>query len=86
MKTRLGRSRWASGPDLILVARDAPHLAPDPDPFSTIVYAAGPGDVRLAMVDGEVLVRDGVVRRLDGAQLAEDARREAGALAARARL
>ena len=43
--------------DLILVDRDRPHLAPDRDPWSTLVYAARGTDVRLTMVDGEVLVR-----------------------------
>jgi cytosine/adenosine deaminase-related metal-dependent hydrolase len=86
LEEEIGSVEVGKRADLILVARDAPHTAPDPDPWSTIVYAAGPGDVRLAMVDGDVLVRDGTVVRLDGPLLAEDARREAGALAARARL
>ncbi len=72
--------------DLILVARDAAHVAPDPDPFSTVVYAARPGDVRMTMVDGEVLVLDGESARLDAADVVAEARREAGALAARAGL
>jgi 5-methylthioadenosine/S-adenosylhomocysteine deaminase len=72
--------------DLILVARDAAHVAPDADPFSTLVYAAQPEDVRLTMIDGEVLVRDGAFVRPDRGQVAADARREAGALAFRARL
>jgi hypothetical protein len=38
----------------------------------------------MTMVDGEVLVRDGAFVRMDRAQVAADARREAGALAARA--
>ena len=72
--------------DLVLVARDGGHVAPDPDPFSTIVYAAQPADVRMTMVDGDVLVRDGAFARVDGAQVVAEARREARALAARARL
>jgi cytosine/adenosine deaminase-related metal-dependent hydrolase len=72
--------------DLVLLDRDAPHLTPDPDPFSTIVYAARPEDVRLTMVDGEILVRDGRALQLDAAEIAAEARREAGALAARAGL
>ncbi|HEY6361287.1 MAG TPA: 5'-deoxyadenosine deaminase [Vicinamibacterales bacterium] len=86
LEDEIGSVEVGKRADLILVARDGPHLAPDPDPFSTVVYAAGPGDVRLTMVDGEVLVRDGASLRLDRGQVAEDARREAGALAARARL
>ena len=72
--------------DLILVARDRPHTAPDADPVSTIVYAARPDDVRMTMVDGEVLVRDGQATRSDPVELAANARREARKLAARAGL
>jgi 5-methylthioadenosine/S-adenosylhomocysteine deaminase len=86
LEDEIGSVEVGKRADLILVARDGPHVAPDRDPFSTIVYAAGPGDVRLVMVDGDVLVRDGTVARLEGPRVAEDARREAGALAARARL
>ena len=32
--------------DLIVVDRDRPHLAPGPDPYSTLVYAARGSDVR----------------------------------------
>jgi 5-methylthioadenosine/S-adenosylhomocysteine deaminase len=72
--------------DLVLVDRASPAVAPDPDPFSTIVYAAGPQDVRLTMVDGEILVRDGAAVALDPLEVAYAARREAAALAGRARL
>ena len=72
--------------DLILIGRDAPHMAPDPDPFSSVVYSAGPSDVRLTMVDGEMLARDGRLLRMDGAAIAAAARREADALARRAGL
>ena len=42
--------------DLIVVDRDGLHLQPDRDPWSTLVYAARGADVRMTMVDGEVLV------------------------------
>ena len=86
LEDQIGSVEVAKRADLILVARDAPHLAPDPDPFSTVVYAAQPGDVWMTMVDGEVLVRDGVFARLDRAHVVAEGRREAGALVARARL
>ena len=44
--------------DVIVVDRDRPHLAPGPDPYSTLVYAARGSDVRTTIVDGEVLVDD----------------------------
>jgi 5-methylthioadenosine/S-adenosylhomocysteine deaminase len=72
--------------DLIVVERDRPHLAPDVDPWSTLVYAARGTDVRLTMVDGEILVRDFGLTVLDGAEIAADARHAAAELAARAGL
>lgn len=72
--------------DLILVARNRPHLAPDADPFSSIVYAARPDDVRMTMVDGEILVRDFASTRMEAAAVAAAAREQARALAARAGL
>jgi cytosine/adenosine deaminase-related metal-dependent hydrolase len=44
--------------DVIVVDRDRPHLAPGPDPYSTLVYAARGPDVRTTIVDGTVLVDD----------------------------
>jgi 5-methylthioadenosine/S-adenosylhomocysteine deaminase len=72
--------------DLILIDRSSAHLAPGPDPFSTIVYAARPDDVRMTMVDGEILVRDFELVKMDAAAVADEARREAKALALRAGL
>jgi cytosine/adenosine deaminase-related metal-dependent hydrolase len=72
--------------DLILVERDRPHLAPGSDPYSTLVYAARPTDVRTVIVDGEVLVDLGRPVRWDPAELVAAARDEARALATRAGL
>ena len=60
--------------DLIVVDRDRPHLAPGPDPYSTLVYAARGSDVRTTIVDGEVLVDDFVPLRVDRAQVVAEAR------------
>jgi 5-methylthioadenosine/S-adenosylhomocysteine deaminase len=70
--------------DVILVDRGGPHLVPGPDPYSTIVYAARPTDVRTVIVDGTVLVDGYRPLRWDAAELAATARSEAAALAARA--
>ena len=56
MEEEIGSIEAGKRADLILVERDRPHLAPDADPWSTLVYAARGTDVRLTMVDGEVLV------------------------------
>ena len=57
LETEIGSIEAGKRADLILVDRDRPHLAPDRDPWSTLVYAARGTDVRLTMVDGEVLVQ-----------------------------
>jgi 5-methylthioadenosine/S-adenosylhomocysteine deaminase len=70
--------------DLIVVDRDRPHLQTDRDPWSTLVYAARGPDVRLTMVDGEILVRDFSLTRLDGPEIVRTARDAAHELATRA--
>jgi 5-methylthioadenosine/S-adenosylhomocysteine deaminase len=70
--------------DLIIVERDRPHMAPDRDPWSTLAYAARGTDVRLTMVDGEVLVDRFSLARIDVAAITADARTAAAGLYARA--
>ena len=70
--------------DLIVIERDRPHLAPDADPWSTLVYAARGTDVRMTMVDGRILVSDFALTDLDPAEVAADARHAAAALSVRA--
>jgi 5-methylthioadenosine/S-adenosylhomocysteine deaminase len=72
--------------DVIVVDRDRPHLAPGPDPYSLLVYAARGTDVRTTIVDGEVLVDEFELVRVDRARVAADARDAARNLAARARI
>jgi 5-methylthioadenosine/S-adenosylhomocysteine deaminase len=72
--------------DVIVVDRDRPHLAPGPDPYSTLVYAARGSDVRTTVVDGEVLVRDFAHVRVDPREVAAAAREAAKDLAKRAGL
>jgi cytosine/adenosine deaminase-related metal-dependent hydrolase len=50
----------------------------------TLVHAARPGDVRLTLVDGRPLYRDGRHTTLDPRRVTEDAVREAVALVQRA--
>lgn len=72
--------------DLVVVDRDRPHLATGPDPYSTIVYAARGADVRTTIVDGEVLVDQGICTRVDRRALVAEARAAASELIARASL
>jgi 5-methylthioadenosine/S-adenosylhomocysteine deaminase len=70
--------------DLIVIDRDRPHLATAPDPFSAIVYGATGADVRATLVDGEPLVRDFSLVRLDREAVVRDGRTAAAAVAGRA--
>lgn len=70
--------------DLVLVDRRRPHLATAPDPFSAIVYAARGPDVRLTMVDGEILVDEFALTRTDKAEVTSRAASAARELARRA--
>ncbi len=72
--------------DVIVVDRDRPHLAPGPDPYSVLVYAARGSDVRTTVVGGHVLVDQGVPLRVDAEEVVVEARLAARRLAARAGL
>ncbi len=70
--------------DLVAVDVSGPMAAPGGDPYSTLVYACRGTDVRLTIVDGEVLMRDGTQARLEPGAVVEAARDEARRLRARA--
>ena len=70
--------------DVVAVDVSGPMVAPGADPYSTLVYACRGTDVRLTMVDGEVLVRDGVHQTVDSLALASDAHLQARRLRDRA--
>ena len=75
---RVGSLEVGKQADVIVVEGEGPHLAPNAsrDPYSTLVYAARPSDVRLTMVAGRVLYRDGAWSTLDAGRAAADARAE----------
>src|SRR5688500_16481891 len=86
LEREIGSIQVGRRADLVLIDRHGPHLAPDADPFSTIVYAARPDDVSLTMVDGRILMQRGSALELDAAEIAADAAREARSLVAPAGL
>ena len=86
MGEEIGSVEIGKRADLILVERDRGHLAPDVDPWSTLVYAARGTDVRLTMVDGHILTRDFALLNHDSQAIAAEARGAAAELAGRAGL
>ena len=71
--------------DLILVALDSAHVCPGNDLESDLVYSVQGSDVRLTMVAGKVLYRDGKFTTLEPGQVLARAKKEAEMLFARAR-
>ena len=84
LEREIGSIEVGKKADLIVIDRDRPHLAPGPDPYSTLVYAARGADVRATIVDGELLVDDFAPLRADRAEVSRDAREAARTLIGRA--
>jgi cytosine/adenosine deaminase-related metal-dependent hydrolase len=84
LESEIGSLEPGKRADLVVVRRRFPHLAPDRDPYSTLVYAARGSDVRATIVDGEVLVNDGEPIRVSRDEVAIAAGTAARQLAARA--
>jgi len=74
--------------DIAVVDATGPHHAPDAirDPYATLVHAARASDVRLTMVAGRVLYRDGAWTTLDPRAAQADGRAELAGLLRRATL
>ncbi len=84
LERELGSIEIGKRADFLLVDRDRPQFLTARDPYSTLVYSARGTDVRTTVVDGEVLVDGFRPIRWDPAEIAAEARVEAGRLAARA--
>lgn len=61
----LGRIAVGATADLTVVSLGSAAIQPVLDPLKSLVWYANPSDVRLTMVDGEAVVEDGRVTRLD---------------------
>lgn len=70
--------------DLILMDLNVAHVCPQNDLESDLVYASQGSDVKLTMVNGKVLYRDGAFTTLDPKLVLERAKKEAEKLMERA--
>jgi 5-methylthioadenosine/S-adenosylhomocysteine deaminase len=71
---RVGTLTKGKQADLIVVDVNQAHLTPLYDPFSHLVYAARPADVRHVMVAGRWLLKDRRLLTLDWQEIASQAR------------
>lgn len=70
--------------DFFLVNPFTPKATPVHDPVTTLVYSAGQPNVEMVVVNGRVLMENGVFTHLDEAKILRDAQRAAQHLAQRA--
>ena len=63
--------------DIVAVDTDRPHLIPNTDPLSNLIYSAQAGDVCLTMVDGRILYENGEFLTLDRDRILFEARQAA---------
>ncbi len=85
LESEIGSIEAGKCADLIVLDLDSPHAQPeDADLISRIVYSARAADVRHVIVDGRIVVRDGVLKTADVAEIRRSANAEARALRAKA--
>jgi 5-methylthioadenosine/S-adenosylhomocysteine deaminase len=63
--------------DLVATQGWAAHLQPVHDPVSTLVYAARPDDVRYTVIDGVMVLDDGIITTFDEEAVIREARERA---------
>ncbi|MGA2199976.1 MAG: hypothetical protein ABSG45_08575, partial [Nitrososphaerales archaeon] len=63
--------------DITIIDRHRAHLAPLRNPLQNTVYYANGGDVRTVMVDGTIVVEDGVLKTVDEASAVDAAQQAA---------
>ena len=78
LEAEIGSIEVGKCADLIALDLSGPHAQPDDaDLISRIVYSARAGDVRHVVVDGRIVVRDGVLKTADVAEIRKTANAEA---------
>jgi 5-methylthioadenosine/S-adenosylhomocysteine deaminase len=82
-ETLIGSLEPGKKADFFLVDPYTPKATPVHDPLATLVYSAGQSNVATCVVDGRVLLLDGVIQGLDEAALLRETQQAAQSLASR---
>ncbi|HOL18057.1 MAG TPA: amidohydrolase [Bacillota bacterium] len=80
---KLGRLKEGYRADIAGISRDLPHATPLHDAVAHLVYSAAAADVRLVMVDGELILENGELLYLDEEKIKAEAARCAARLSGR---
>lgn len=85
LEKEIGSLETGKRADVILVDLNRPHSSPQRDDVvPTLVYSAMAADVRTAIIDGQIVMRNGKLLTLNEAVVIDEANREADALRTRA--
>lgn len=80
LQDQIGSIELGKRADLQLLNLNQLHTTPQPDLVSTIVYAAETSDVETVIIDGKVVLREGVLTALNESAVLMEAQRQAQAL------
>ena len=69
MEDRIGSLEAGKLADVVIIDRDATNMIPFYDVYSTLVYAAGPKDVRTTIIHGRVVMEDRKLTTIDAAEV-----------------
>ena len=86
LENEIGSLEVGKRADVIVVDLNQLHSSPKQDVISSLVYSAQPSDVRVTIIDGRVVMRDGELMTMDESVVIEEANREASGLVERAGL
>ncbi len=81
LQAEIGSIKVGKRADLQLLNLNCLHTTPQPDPVSTIVYAAEASDVETVIIDGQIVLRDGKFTTLDEKAICAEANQQAHTLA-----
>jgi 5-methylthioadenosine/S-adenosylhomocysteine deaminase len=84
LEDEIGSIEVGKRADLQLLNLNRLHTTPQPDPISTIVYAAEASEVETVIIDGQVVMREGQLLTLDEQEVIAQACDEAQRLSNRA--
>lgn len=87
LEREIGSLEVGKRADVVVVRLDALHSAPqNADVISQLVYAAQPADVETVIIDGQFMMRGGLLQTLDESTVIDEANREMALLMQRAGL
>jgi cytosine/adenosine deaminase-related metal-dependent hydrolase len=82
LQDETGTIETGKAADLVVLSSDRPELwaAPQADPYDLVAFGASRGAVRHVLVDGQILVEDGRLTRLDAEEIFRESERCLAAL------